>query len=690
MSVPDQFEDADEHEVDEDAFLLLMRERLGFQQQQVSKQISSGTQLHQDAVADEQIDHVDYIEEENDDEDDEDDEFYMMDDDFLLNGALPNSGALSSSSHSGHNYSSTATSSKRMNLSHAAQNSVSAMEKIEVTKRSNHQGKDERATTEQCLDPRTRLILFRFLSSGFLEAIDGCLSTGKEANVYYAKRGNSTTFSSNVTIPDNVTEFAIKIYKTSILVFKDRDKYVTGEHRWRRGYCKSNPRKMVKVWAEKELRNYRRLYTAGIPCPAPIYLKSHVLLMEFLGTNQWPAPRLKDATLSSSKLAQAHIETMLIMRHMYQRCKLVHGDLSEYNLLWHKGKVYVIDVSQSVETSHPMALELLRIDCANVNDYFAKMSGGGGTTSSHQPQQQQVLPVLTTRQLFEFVTTPLSNTTSATSNTKSNITATTPEQQKEELELEMAFLHQLFQQVEEEQTRLARVSEQDRREHVHKEQVEEAVFMSQYLPRSLKQVGEYEMARMEEGLVEESYAKAVTALTSKAAQGTAAVALPNKRQANGVVKIKAPLQQQEQQDSAATTLDLQEATRVNPTSIGKVSSHLSFDNDRGSKVAEPKEDETPEGKPEDDSSSSDEIGDSESDEEEDDDDSNIGDDQLPFVKVARTPDQVLAEKEAIRAMRRANKKLVKDERTQKRVNKIKKKDKKKAIKKTKSGNRKNK
>jgi RIO kinase 1 len=92
------------------------------------------------------------------------------------------------------------------------------------------------------------------LSNGFLELIDGCLSTGKEANVYYAKAGriksgvtslgdgsvSSSSFSNATFAPllaPDVTEYAIKIYKTSILVFKDRDKYVSGEHRWRKGYC---------------------------------------------------------------------------------------------------------------------------------------------------------------------------------------------------------------------------------------------------------------------------------------------------------------------------------------------------------------------------------------------------------------------------------------------------------------------
>ena len=129
------------------------------------------------------------------------------------------------------NGNSIAVTSKRMNFSHAVGNSVSKMQELETKKRTLHTSRDDRATSEQCLDPRTRLMLFKMLSSGILDVIDGCLSTGKEANVYYAKAGKKSN--------SGITEYAIKIYKTSILVFKDRDKYVSGEHRWRRGYCKS-------------------------------------------------------------------------------------------------------------------------------------------------------------------------------------------------------------------------------------------------------------------------------------------------------------------------------------------------------------------------------------------------------------------------------------------------------------------
>ena len=57
--------------------------------------------------------------------------------------------------------------------------------------------------------------------------------------------------------------------------------------RFRHGYCKSNPRKMVQTWAEKEMRNLLRIHQSGLPCPEPIILRSHVLVMEFVGDQGW-------------------------------------------------------------------------------------------------------------------------------------------------------------------------------------------------------------------------------------------------------------------------------------------------------------------------------------------------------------------------------------------------------------------
>ena len=248
-----------------------------------------------------------------------------------------------------------------------------------------HTGRDDRATVEQVMDPRTRMILFKLLSTGFLEEIHGCISTGKEANVYYAKAGEAGMAAltkaneaqegmatATERAPSKEYDLAVKIFKTSILVFKDRDRYISGEHRFRHGYCKSNPRKMVKIWAEKEMRNLKRLTSCGVRCPVPILIKNNVLVMRFIGKNGWGAPRLRDANLDFKRLQSCYGQCIRMMRTMYQRAGLVHGDLSEYNMLYQKGLVYFIDVSQSVEQDHPRALDFLRMDCKNVTDFFRK------------------------------------------------------------------------------------------------------------------------------------------------------------------------------------------------------------------------------------------------------------------------------------------------------------------------------
>ena len=568
------------------------------------------------------------------DDEDGDDLYYDQLVDNDLHG-VGGGGAIAAAQSAGGGSSARINFSAKVNLdmSHSVHNSVRKMRALEITKRERHTGRDDRATSEQVLDPRTRLILFKLVSTGFLDKVDGCLSTGKEANVYYARAGkhgmvmstqiqqaavNKPGNSSDLDDPhvlEPVAEFAVKIFKTSILVFKDRDKYVSGEHRWRRGYCKSNPRKMVKTWAEKELRNYRRIYAANIKCPRPVLLKGHVLVMEFLGKEGWPSPRIRDANLSERRLREAYVQTVFIMRKMFQRCKLVHGDLSEYNLLWHDGEVYVIDVSQSVESDHPSALDFLRKDCANVNDYFRKAGG---------------LSVMTTRQLFEFVTSTVFG-----------------DSEQEESDA----LDSIMQHVDSEVAKMSRQTDSVRREERHRESVDEAVFMSQFLPRSLNQLAEYEIARIEDGDVEETYAHAVAALTGNE-EVVNAVAEKIGRddvKRNMHTLISANMSDSEQRN---------EKNSWGGNVIGDGSAP-DFDDSEDYACGEDGDEDGEEGE---------ESGES-------------------YVKVSVTPEQHEIEKQAKRAERKANKKAVKREKSEKRQNKIKKKDKRKAINKAK-GNKK--
>lgn len=73
------------------------------------------------------------------------------------------------------NFSNGADLGKKINLSAKVQNDIVRSEK-KGEKRPNYYGRDDRATSEQVLDPRTRLILFKLLSNGFLSEIDGKLN----------------------------------------------------------------------------------------------------------------------------------------------------------------------------------------------------------------------------------------------------------------------------------------------------------------------------------------------------------------------------------------------------------------------------------------------------------------------------------------------------------------------------------
>ncbi|CAI4217972.1 unnamed protein product [Parascedosporium putredinis] len=242
--------------------------------------------------------------------------------------------------------------------------------------------KATRATRQQVLDDRTEAVLRDLVRLEYVTEIHGVVSTGKEANVYGAvlmdRDGASPTYR------------ALKIYKTRILVFKDRERYIEGEFRFQKGGA-TKGYAMVQLWAQKEFRNLSRLHQASIPCPEPIVLRGHTILMEFLGKRGISYPKLVDAVLEGDDVDEQwhslYVQLLGCMRRMYHICRLVHADLSEYNILYHNKLLYIIDVSQSVEHDHPKALEFLRMDIKNVGRFF----------------QRRGVSILRDRAVFDFI-----------------------------------------------------------------------------------------------------------------------------------------------------------------------------------------------------------------------------------------------------------------------------------------------
>lgn len=242
--------------------------------------------------------------------------------------------------------------------------------------------KKEHSSYEKALDENARLRLYKLVNNGTLESIDGVVSTGKEAVVIHAKGGESD----NGPLPK---ECAIKVFKTTLNEFKTREKYIRDDHRFKDRLQKNNPRVLIKMWAEKEFRNLKRLYDAGVRCPEPIALKGQILLMSFIGTDNTAAPKLKDVRMATKQYRQAYEDIIESMRQMYQDCNLIHADMSEYNILWHDDHAWIIDVSQSIEPTHEHAYNFLARDIQNVCDYFSSVG---------------LVDIMTERELFQHIT----------------------------------------------------------------------------------------------------------------------------------------------------------------------------------------------------------------------------------------------------------------------------------------------
>ena len=258
-----------------------------------------------------------------------------------------------------------------MQLSNAVYNKIRNFSIKEGKRKARVHDKEEKSTVAQAVDPNTKILLFKMVNNDVLKCVNGVISTGKEAVIMHAEGGcgPDTDDGNPLNIPH---ECAVKVFKTTLNEFKTRDKYIKDDYRFRDRFGKQNPRKIVHIWAEKELHNLMKMLKFGLRVPEPVLLKKHILVMSFIGRDGQPAPKIKDAILSRTDLEIAYKQTVTMMKQLYDDCHLVHADLSEYNILWHDKLCYMIDVSQSVEPNHPHGLEFLMRDCGNVSNFFSK------------------------------------------------------------------------------------------------------------------------------------------------------------------------------------------------------------------------------------------------------------------------------------------------------------------------------
>lgn len=220
-----------------------------------------------------------------------------------------------------------------------------------------HDFSSERATLEEVFDQSTLMVIYDFLNKGILDEIHGVVNAGKEARVYWSKNKEGK-------------ELAVKIYLTSSAEFlKGMRKYIEGDKRFKG--VKHDTRSLIYTWAQKEFRNLQQATRAKVPVPKPIAVQKNVLVMEFIGKNGVSAPSLREQPINEPEKVYSRLLT--IVERLYRKAELVHGDLSEYNIMMWKSKPVIFDLSQAVPTSHPMAGFLLRRDLANLNRFFNRL-----------------------------------------------------------------------------------------------------------------------------------------------------------------------------------------------------------------------------------------------------------------------------------------------------------------------------
>ncbi len=127
----------------------------------------------------------------------------------------------------------------------------------------------------------------------------------------------------------------------------------------------------VSSWIDFEFQTHTLLFNAGADVPKPLAHVGNAVLMEYIGVEGEPAPLLCDIKLEREE-AQALFACVL---HNIELClahNRIHGDLSEYNILYWQGRVLLIDFAQAVDPrQNTDVFPLLARDIARVCRYFS-------------------------------------------------------------------------------------------------------------------------------------------------------------------------------------------------------------------------------------------------------------------------------------------------------------------------------
>ncbi len=211
------------------------------------------------------------------------------------------------------------------------------------------------------------------IGQGLVAGVLGPVKSGKEATVYCCEAE-----------PDaGVPLLAAKVYRQRVVRrFANDAAYNAGRLRQRQRretraiITKSDfgREQAFSRWVADEYETLSLLHRGGCAVPRPFVRSERVIVMEYIGDDEAPAPALASVRLDQSDARRA-FEALLRNVELALACDRIHGDLSAYNVLYHDGELHIIDFPQAVDARfNPNALELLERDLANICGFFARYS----------------------------------------------------------------------------------------------------------------------------------------------------------------------------------------------------------------------------------------------------------------------------------------------------------------------------
>ncbi len=205
------------------------------------------------------------------------------------------------------------------------------------------------------------------IEEGLIESVVRQLMSGKEATVYVVRSGGETLCA------EIYKEATHRSFRQAVDYTENRKVKNSRQARAMAKGTRYGREQQEAVWQRAEVDALYRLADAGVRVPKPHNFLDGVLLMELVADeNGEAAPRLNDVALTAEQAQEYH--AMLLQQVVRMLCAgIIHGDLSEFNILLAADGPVIIDLPQAVDAAgNNHACRMLLRDVDNLRDYFGR------------------------------------------------------------------------------------------------------------------------------------------------------------------------------------------------------------------------------------------------------------------------------------------------------------------------------